>query len=99
MRKASTDVCQEFQGEITTKSSSTIKFHGEDELGHHPDGQLNLDNRRGKAGGTKTANTSRMVCLSADLQNVERLKHHIIGFVPHLLNQELANFLTFSVKG
>lgn len=57
MSKASTDVCQEFQGEITTKSSNTIKFHGEDELGHHFDGQLNLDHRRGKEGCTKTANT------------------------------------------
>lgn len=57
MSKASTDVCQEFQGEIITKSSSTIKFHGEDELGHHLDGQLNLDNRRGKEGCTKTAST------------------------------------------
>ena len=57
MSKASADVCQEFQGEITTKSSNTIKFHGEDELRHHLDGQLNLDHRRGKEGCTKAANT------------------------------------------
>ena len=56
MSIASTGVCQEFQGEITAKSSSMIKYHGEDELGHHLDGELNLDNRRGKEGCTKTAN-------------------------------------------
>lgn len=83
------------QGEITTKSSSNEgSFMEKMNLGIIPDGELNLDNRRERRSVPKTANTSAIVCLSADLQNVERLKHHITG-LGHLLNQELANFNFF----
>lgn len=58
MSKANTDVRPSSkEREITMELISKIMLHREDELEHHLDGQLNLDDRRGKEGHAKMVNT------------------------------------------
>lgn len=57
MSKTDTDVCwSSKEGEITMELNSWIKLHREDELELFFDGQLNLDDRRGKEGHAEAGN-------------------------------------------